>query len=663
LALSNITISVPRHFLGREDDLAEIDVALKLDEGRVAVTTLRGMRGVGKTVLAAAYAERHKADYRATWWIRAETPDTIRADLVSLGVRLGWVSADEREEPALEKVRERLRDEGEGLLLIYDNAKDAPSLSPYIPGAGATRALVTSNAHAWRGVATLVEIGVWAKKVGADYLIVRTGRDKERPAAEALSETLGGLPLAHEQAGAYCEQTGASFSDYRKRFEGAAARVLDATKYAPEEYHGGLTAAKAFALAINEADKLHPAAEPLITFASLLAPEPIPLFLFSILQESPSPLWRLLLRFQRLLYGTSVVPSMLSPEDVEGAVAALQTYALIDRETIYDERDPSMETQTIRLHRLVREVAVARMHRVFARWIALPALIKVMATAYPPRVYEDPSAWPRARQFDALAAGLLSVDIPVSKGTTAAVRILCTGLGKYRQAALAAYSEARPLLERALVLTEKALGPEHLDTAASLNDLALLFWEQGHPEDARPLHERALAIREKALLPEHLDTAVSLNNLGLDLHAQGDLVGARSRLERALAIRERALGPEDPITAIYLDNLALVLSDQGDLLSARMLNDRAVAILEKTWGLEHPDTNVAVANQSRLRLAGGVPAEALSLAERALAGHERLLGADHRRTRDSAGNAANALDALGRADEAAAVRARYGTNR
>jgi ATP-dependent DNA ligase len=29
---------------------------------------------VGKTTLAAAYAERHRGDYRATWWIRAQTP-------------------------------------------------------------------------------------------------------------------------------------------------------------------------------------------------------------------------------------------------------------------------------------------------------------------------------------------------------------------------------------------------------------------------------------------------------------------------------------------------------------------------------------------------------------------------------------------------------------
>jgi hypothetical protein len=68
-AVSNIPVRVPEHFLGRNDALAKIDSALKRGEGRVAITTLHGLRGVGKTVLAAAYAERHNAEYRATWWI------------------------------------------------------------------------------------------------------------------------------------------------------------------------------------------------------------------------------------------------------------------------------------------------------------------------------------------------------------------------------------------------------------------------------------------------------------------------------------------------------------------------------------------------------------------------------------------------------------------
>jgi hypothetical protein len=199
-AVSNIPIGVPTHFLGREDSLAAITTALARYEGRVAITALHGLRGVGKTTLAAVYAERQRSDYRATWWIRAQTESTMRADLIGLGVRLRWVAADEKEEPAVAAVMERLRNEGAGCLLIYDSAPDAEALRPYLPRGGAARVLITSNAHTWRGIAEPVEIRLWPKEVGADYLIARTGRSVEHSAAEALSEVLGGLPLAHEQA-------------------------------------------------------------------------------------------------------------------------------------------------------------------------------------------------------------------------------------------------------------------------------------------------------------------------------------------------------------------------------------------------------------------------------------------------------------------------------
>ena len=142
-AVSNIPIRVPEHFLGREDSLAAIEKALSRYEGRIAITALHGLRGIGKTTLAAAYAERHRSDYRATWWIRAYTPDGVRADLVGLGVRLGWVAADEKEEPALATVMDRLRHEGEGILLIYDNAADFKR-SQAVPAA---RRRVTRSHH------------------------------------------------------------------------------------------------------------------------------------------------------------------------------------------------------------------------------------------------------------------------------------------------------------------------------------------------------------------------------------------------------------------------------------------------------------------------------------------------------------------------------------
>ena len=63
------------------------------------------------------------------------------------------------------------------------------------------------------------------------------------------------------------------------------------------------------------------------------------------------------------------------------------------------------------------------------------------------------------------------------------------------------YPEASGPAGEALSLAERLFGPEHPDTAMSLNNLAELYRAQGRYGDAEPLHRRALAIREEALGP------------------------------------------------------------------------------------------------------------------------------------------------------------------
>jgi tetratricopeptide (TPR) repeat protein len=628
IALSNVPIRVPLHFMGRDGSLATIEAALARYEGRVAITALHGLRGIGKTTLAAAYADRHRGNYRATWWIRAQTELGMRADLVALGVRLGWVGTDDKEEPAFAAVMERLRHEGEGILLIFDNAIDADVLKPYLPRGGAARVLVTSNAHAWRGIAAPVEIREWPKEIGADYLIARTGREKERVGAEALSEVLGGLPLAHEQAAAYCERLDISFADYRKRFEARPALVLDDTRHAPAEYYDGRTVAKTFALAIEEAAKQHPAAEPLIVHAALLAPEPIPLFLFSEARE----------KFDEPLR------SALAGDGLGEAVAALRTFALIDREAIVDERDPSITTDAIRLHRLVREVTAAP-RDVGSRDKLRQTLIATLAAVFPTGAYRNPETWGRCAP---LVPHLLSVcETEMDDATANLERAnLLDRAGSYFQGR-AAYSIARPMFERALKICEKAFGPEHPGTIRGLNNLAGLLEDQGDLAGARPLFERALAICEKVFGPEHPNTATGLNNLALLVHAQGDFAAARPPFERALAIREKTAGPEHPDTALILNNLANMLVDQGDLATARPLYDRALAIRQKTLGPEHPDTASSFGNLAGLLQAEGDLAGARPLFERALAICEKALGPEHPHTAASLNNLGSLLQAEG----------------
>src|SRR6516225_2579287 len=141
---------------------------------------------------------------------------------------------------------------------------------------------------------------------------------------------------------------------------------MDDARHAPAEYHDGLTVAKTFALAIGEAARLHPAAEPLIVHAALLAPEPIPLFLFA---EARAKLGEPL-------------AAALADDGLDEAVAALRAFALVDADTIADERDPAVTTDCIRLHRLVRQVAAARRDGA-ARNEVRRALIEATAAVYP----------------------------------------------------------------------------------------------------------------------------------------------------------------------------------------------------------------------------------------------------------------------------------------
>src|SRR5437660_1705048 len=60
-------------------------------------------------------------------------------------------------------------------------------------------------------------------------------------------------------------------------------------------------------------------------------------------------------------------------------------------------------------------------------------------------------------------------------------------------------SEAIPQYEKALALAPKVYGSDHIETAALMNSLALLYKQQGEYAKAEPLYHRSLEIREAKL--------------------------------------------------------------------------------------------------------------------------------------------------------------------
>jgi len=96
------------------------------------------------------------------------------------------------------------------------------------------------------------------------------------------------------------------------------------------------------------------------------------------------------------------------------------------------------------------------------------------------------------------------------------------------------------------------------------------------------------------------------------------------------------------------------------MAEAERLFERATAIGDKALGAGHPLTQRFKSHYARLLLMTDRSGEALSFAEGALVTHDAANSPNHPWTKDSARVTADALDALGPADEAAALRARYG---
>jgi hypothetical protein len=566
----------PPVLAGREELLTQLDARLSAGDGPAPRTVvLCGLGGAGKTSVAVEYAYRHLAEVRVAWQFAGEDATVLAAGFAELAAQLGVLGLADVRDPVA-SVHAVLARFPAPWLVIFDNAADLAAVAAFLPPAGPGRVLITSQNPNWPGQP--LEVPVLDPDVAEGFLVSRTG-DPDRQAARDLADTLGGLPLALEQAAAYIQAAGDTLADYLVLFRQRRAEMW--ARGEPMGYRK--TVASTWALAFDRLWQDEPGAVGLLRLVAFCAPEAVPLLL--LLQPRPGLAEQLASDVASVL-----APLLENPLAVGDAIGALRRYSLAT----------PIGGGSVSVHRLVQDVTADGMLAELAdQWRrAAAALIKAAIPADP----HPAETWPT-----------------------------CAALLPHAQAALAVSSDGILRIANYLghiggYVAARDLCP---DTLQARNDLAYWTGQAGDPATARDLFTDLWPIRKRVLGPEHPDTLITGANLAQFTGLAGDAAGACDQLAALLPVRERVCGPEDPETLKARGSLARWTGEAGNPTAARDLFTELLPIRKRVLGPEHPDTLHTQYNLAYWTGQAGDPAGARDQLAELLPVRERVLRPEH----------------------------------
>jgi len=507
-------------FKGREEFLEQIRATL--DQGNpggqsraaaiTTATTVYGLGGIGKTRTAIEFAHRYAEEYTALLFVRAESPESLHANLAAL---CGSLVLDLAEKEAREldvQVNAALHwlQQHPGWFLILDNvdteeaAQAVEELLVRLAGVG--QVLITSRISRWSASIESLALDVLAVEDATDFLLERTAkRRRKRPddteQARALALTLGQLALALEQAGAMIDTNRSTFAQYLKDWNSSHDRVL--TWFDARLMQYPMSVAVTWQTSF---DQLTEPARLLLNLLAWFAPDPIPESLLDvpIAEEDAS--------------------DTETPSDPHDALSNLEAYSLVTRA---DEA----ESPTFTVHRLVQDVTRCILKH-DADHTALNMALNWINSAFvghPMDVRTWPTLEPLAPHVQKCTqfADTASIANPTA-------RLLGT-LGVLYDAQ-ARYAESEPLKRRALAINETSYGKEHPKVAIRLNNLALLLQATNRLSEAEPYSRRTVEVFvqfTRATGHPHPHLEVAVNNYGGLLMAMG-----RTQQESIEVLRE-----------------------------------------------------------------------------------------------------------------------------
>ena len=629
--------------------------------------TLTGMRGSGKTQLAAAVAARCEEEcWPLVAWINAGSRKELIADLYELALRIGIdAPKDIPPETIIRRFLDQLRSaDAADCLFVFDNMENLDDLRDLTPEGSGVRVIITTTRHLdWASLGWLpTTVGVFDREQSIALLCERTG-DTHRDAADQIAEALGDLPVAVTQAAATAKWGGYTLSDYLGRLsnhplESSISR-LEGDDY-PDAV--GVALFMAYEQALEQIRTKHPQHEriaiSLLDAISLLAASGVPthwlleldddsnalrdtlsfLKRASILQESSDSDKTIIHRLQGKVYRETYLSNQEKFSEARAHATSLLNEIDVDRLENFEQQ--RQETRN-----LVEQIAAVTSQDHSRPLFSNTNFVASLATTL--RNATDlgmPQLALTLTDSVTQAGDALGPDHPdalASRNNLA---------GAYQDAGR--LDEAIALYQQNLNDCTRVLGPHHPDTLTSRNNLAGAYQDAGRLDEAIALYQQNLNDCTRVLGPHHSHTLTSRNNLAETYRAAGRLYDAITLHEQTLEDRTRVLGPHHPDTLASRNNLALTYQDANRLDDAITLHEQDFNDSTRTLGPHHPHTlasrnNLACAYQAAGRLDDAIP-----LSQENLKDFEILLGPHHPDTLTTRNNLANAYQAAGRLDEA-----------
>lgn len=676
-----IVWNLPRQdikFVGRKITLEELHNQLSFNNKQASenldLVVCAGLGGIGKTQLALQYAHHSPYPYHLKAWFSAENLDKLKQQYLGFAKTIGYVEETPTFEAASFYIKNWLKNHP-GWLLIYDNVQAYEDISAFLPEKGGHVIITTRNRY-WPNNLKIIPIDVMTETESialVDSFLQHNKHHietKENAMLKELAKTLGHLPLALSQAGAYLNQTQMPVAKYLELYKNHEEELLTNNNFfdSPNSSSVATTWNISLEAIKKETKEQAPLALGLLTVCGYLSPDTIP--------------ENLLITWIKVNYPNIQNPEWVLPK----LISQLSKYSLINK---------NYENATISVHRLVQTIVrqqhkSVRDNKAFGYpFFTIEWYNTLIKSAHIEFVHKTQILEEEARQKDLLphlqslvnhfkvlwpdAAEFSLAPILSDLGTTFSLFGEPKAAQLYYERALNAleqhYNKAHPEIadtlvslgnnyrklgdikqaknscERASFILEKNYGRHHFKTAEALECIGNIYQEIGSVEEAKDILQNVLKIKEMHYGKNHIELASTLELLGSVLRHLGNVEQSKALLEHALEIREQYFGKNHIKIAFTLNQLGRTLRDavttRDDLMPIKELYERAVEIQEKYYGKNHIEVAFTLDYLGRIHRVLRNLKEAQSLHERALIIKEKYYGSNHYKV-------ASSLDCLGK---------------